>query len=61
MRQKKVKEQKLLNMFPKEIQELSFLSNEEKEQLPRVIKEFANNKEFEDLNKLIEVETQNNT
>ena len=61
MREKKVKQQKLLNMFDKEIQELSFLTVEEKEELPKVIKEFCNNKEFEDLNKLIEVETQKNT
>ena len=61
MREKKVKQQKLLNMFDKEIQELSFLTLEEKEELPKVIKDFCNNKEFEDLNKLIEVETQKNT
>ena len=38
MKTKKVKESKLLNLLSTEIQDMSFLSAEEKEKLPRLIK-----------------------
>ena len=59
MKTKKVKESKLLNLLSTEIKDMSFLSSQEKDDLPKIIQEFANNREFDDLNKLIKGETQN--
>ena len=53
LRQKKVKEKKLLAMLSQEIQLLSFIDEEEKTVLPKIIKEYINNQEFLDLNVMI--------
>jgi hypothetical protein len=48
MKNKKVKQERLL-LLDSEIRELSFLSESEKRILPKIIEEFKDNKEFEQL------------
>jgi len=57
MKEKRVTEKKLLNLVPKEIREMSFLNFDEKDSLPQLLKEFVNEKEFSDINKLIKENT----
>lgn len=57
MQVKRVKEGKLLRLAAKEINDLSFLEAEEKAVLPKLLKEYRNDKEFNELNERIEVET----
>lgn len=57
MKEKRVTEKKLLNLVPKEIREMSFLNFDEKDSLPQLLKEFVNEKEFSDINKLIKEKT----
>lgn len=49
MKTKKVKERKLLAMGSKEIKDLSFLKENEKVLLPKIIKQYRSDKEFAEL------------
>lgn len=46
-----------MRLAAKEINDLSFLEAEEKAVLPKLLKEYRNDKEFNELNERIEVET----
>lgn len=57
MRRKRVKEEKLLGLLDNEIQLLSFIEEEDKVMLPKLIRDFNDNKEFSDLNSMISLQT----
>lgn len=57
MRHKRVKEQKLLALLDNEIQWFSFIEEEDKALLPKLIGDFNDNKEFSDLNSMISQHT----
>lgn len=61
MYQKRVKEEKLLSLLEKEIQSLSFIEQEDKMLLPKLINEYNNHKEFSDLNSMISIKVSNST
>jgi len=61
MRKKRVKEEKLLNLIENEIQSFSFIEEEDKLFLPKLLRDFNDNKEFSDLNSAISLKVSNST
>lgn len=61
MRKKRVKEDKLLNLIEHEIQSLSFIEEEDKRLLPKLLRDFNDNKEFSDLNSMISQKVSSST
>lgn len=61
MYQKRVKEEKFLSLLEQEIQSFSFMEEEDKTLLPKLINEYNNHKEFSDLNSAISMKVSNST